>query len=171
MLNYGGYAQTYFEDISELANDQLYTSVTDPVLNLETINLESYAPTGTNVDKLTATLLLESETELRFYFTPENGKTLADYSFELAGANKSLVTGTKDDLYYVAITGICADELQDMYTVTIRSKDTNDIFASVKYGALSYVRTVLNDSTSEIEWKNLVKSLYLYNQAALDYSK
>ena len=171
MLNYGGYAQTYFKDTSELANDQLYTSVTDPVLNLETINLESYAPTGTNVDKLTATLLLESETELRFYFTPENGKTLADYSFELAGANKSLVTGTKDDLCYVAITGICADELQDMYTVTIRSKDTNDIFASVKYGVLSYVRTVLNDSTAEVEWKNLVKALYLYNQAALDYSK
>ena len=171
MLNYGGYAQTYFEDTSELANDQLYTSVTDPVLNLETINLESYAPTGTNVDKLTATLLLESETELRFYFTPENGKTLADYAFELAGANKSLVTGTKDDLCYVAITGICADELQDMYTVTIRSKDTNVVFASVKYGALSYVRTVLNDSTAETDWKNLVKALYLYNQAALDYSK
>ena len=123
------------------------------------------------MEKLTATLLLESETELRFYFTPENGKTLADYSFELAGANKSLVTGTKDDLCYVAITGICADELQDMYTVTIRSKDTNDIFASVKYGVLSYVRTVLNDSTAETDWKNLVKALYLYNQAALDYSK
>ena len=171
MLNYGGYAQTYFKDTSELANAQLYTSATDPVLNLEAINLESYAPTGTNVEKLTATLLLESETELRFYFTPENGKTLADYSFELAGANKSLVTGTKDDLCYVAITGICADELQDMYTVTIRSKDTNDIFASVKYGVLSYVRTVLNDSTAETDWKNLVKALYLYNQAALDYSK
>lgn len=171
MLNYGGYAQTYFKDTSELANNQLYSSATDPVLTMETIDLEAYAPTGTNVDKLTATLLLESETELRFYFTPESGKTLADYSFELAGANKSLVTGTKGDLYYVAITGICADELQDMYTVTIRSKDTNVVFASVKYGALSYVRTVLNDSTAETDWKNLVKALYLYNQAALDYSK
>ena len=171
MLNYGGYAQIYFKDTSELANNQLYSSATDPVLTMETIDLEAYAPTGTNVDKLTATLLLESETELRFYFTPESGKTLADYSFELAGTNKSLVTGTKGDLCYVAITGICADELQDMYTVTIRSKDTNDIFASVKYGVLSYVRTVLNDSTAEIEWKNLVKALYLYNQAALDYSK
>ncbi|MBQ2986287.1 MAG: leucine-rich repeat protein [Tyzzerella sp.] len=171
MLNYGGYAQIYFKDTSELANNQLYSSATDPVLTMETIDLEAYAPTGTNVDKLTATLLLESETELRFYFTPESGKTLADYSFELVGSKKSLVTGTKDTQCYVAITGICADELQDMYTVTIRSKDTNAVFGSVKYGALSYVRTVLNDSTAETDWKNLVKALYLYNQAALDYSK
>ena len=167
MLNYGGYAQTYFGSENELANEDLYEEADDPVLNLGTLDLEEYAPIGTNVSKITATLLLESETELRVYFTPEDGRTLDDYTFEVSG-NKVVTTGTKDGKYYVAITGIRADELQDMYTVTIRLTDTQEVFASVTYGAMSYVRTVLNNS-SDVDLQNLVKALYLYNQAALDY--
>ena len=170
MLNFGGYAQTYFEDESDLANDELYETSEDPVLNLETIDLEAYSPSGTNTEKLTATLLLESETELRFYFTPEVGKTFDDYSFEVSGTEKSLVTGTKDEKSYVAISEIAANELQDMYTVTIRSNDTGEVFATVTYGAMSYVKSVLNNSSDD-NLKNLVKALYLYNQAAVDYSK
>ena len=171
MLNYGGYAQTFFEDASVLANANLYEDSSDPVLTLEKPDLEAYQPSGFNTVKLEATLILESETELRFYFQPESGTTLEDYSIEVTGTDKQYKTGVKVNKCYISIPGICADELQDMYTVTIREKDTNNIYATITYGALSYVRTVLNDNTAEIEWQNLVKALYLYNQAALDYSK
>lgn len=171
MLNYGGYAQKYFKDESAFANADIYNGSNDPVVAIQSVNLEAYKPSGENVQNLTATLLLESETELRFYFIPENGTTLEDYSFEVTGSNKSYVTGTNGNKCYISIPGICANELQEMYTVTIRIKNTNTVYAAVTYGALSYVRTILQDSSSDNDMKNLVKALYLYNQAAVAYGK
>ena len=62
-----------------------------------------------------------------------------------------------------------------MYDVTIKTTFDTEV-AEVRYGALSYVKQILDgaadSSLSEdkkVQCKNLVKALYLYNQAALTY--
>lgn len=176
MLNYGGYAQLYFltqvqlqEEV--LANKDLYNNENDPVLTMSAVDWSKYEPTGQNQERLEATLLLESETELRFYFEPESGKTINDYIFSIDDTSYTLKTGTAGGRCYVSITGIQATELQNMFTIVIKSKANGSIFASTTYGAFSYVKTIIEEETADEKLENLVRALYLYNQAALEYSK
>ena len=175
MLNYGGYAQKYFLTELELqseilANENLYTPATDPVVNTSTINLNNYEPVGQNIDKLEVSLLLKSETELRIYFTPENGKTIDDYIVSLSGTSKAFQTGTVEGKCFISISGIQATELGDVYTITITEKDGDAVFASTTCGAFSYAKKVLEDPSQSIELQNLMKALYLYHKAALEYA-
>lgn len=179
MLNYGGYAQKYFDGATEkLANEGLYTSETDPVQQLDKVDLSAYKHSITQAEDTqgihlsTAALSLESETELRFYFNLDEGKNLEDYVFELKDSSKELETGysTEKEKYYVTIPNIGPTGLQTMYTLSITAKDSTEELIGIKYSAMSYVKTVLDNSAYDDEWKDLVKALYLYNQAALEYS-
>ena len=184
MLNYGGYAQVFFDDAtSGLANEGLYAKTNDPVLLLESLDLNAYAGSSTQISDSAGlhlegtTLVLESETELRMYFTLDSGKDLNDYTFQIAQTGKILTTGYSDEKkqYYVSIPNIKATELQKMYDVTIKATSDTEV-AKVRYGALSYVKQILDGAadsslpeTKKVQCKNLVKALYLYNQAALTY--
>lgn len=184
MLNYGGYAQVFFDDAtSGLANEGLYTETNDPVLLLGPLDLSAYAGSSKQLSDLEGlhlkgtTLVLESETELRMYFTLDSGKDLNDYTFQIAQTGKILTTGYSEEKrqYYVAIANIKATELQNMYDVTIKTKEGKDV-VTVRYGALSCVKQVLDgelDSSlsepKQEQCKKLVKALYLYNQEALKY--
>lgn len=179
MLNYGGYAQKYFDGaIEKLANEGLYTSETDPVQQLDKVDLSAYKHSITQAEDTqgihlsTAALSLESETELRFYFNLDEGKNLEDYVFELKDSSKELETGysTEKEKYYVTIPNIGPTGLQTMHTLSITAKDSTEELIAIKYSAMSYVKTVLDNSAYDDEWKDLVKALYLYNQAALEYS-
>lgn len=179
MLNYGGYAQEYFDGATEkLANEGLYTGETDPVQQLDKVDLSAYKHSITQAEDTqgihlsTAALSLESETELRFYFNLDEGKNLEDYVFELKDSSKELETGysTEKEKYYVTIPNIGPTGLQTMHTLSITAKDSTEELIGIKYSAMSYVKTVLDNSTYDDEWKDLVKALYLYNQAALEYS-
>ena len=175
MLNYGGYAQKYFLTEEELqseilANQNLYTPDTDPVVKTTSFDLNQYEPTGYNINKLEVSLLLKSETELRIYFIPENGKTIDDYIVTLSGTDKASQTGTVEGKCYISIPGIQATELGDVYTITITQKDGGAVFASATCGAFSYAKKVLEDSSQSNELQNLMKALYLYHKAALAYA-
>lgn len=175
MLNYGGYAQEYFLTDLELqseilANANLYTSDTDPVVNTTSIDLNQYEPTGQNINKLEVSLLLKSETELRIYFTPESGKTIDDYIVTLSGTDKASQTGTVEGKSFISIPGIQATELGDVYTITITERDGGAVFASATCGAFSYAKKVLEDPSQSNELQNLMKALYLYHRAALEYA-
>ena len=102
----------------------------------------------------------------------ENGKTLEDYEFELNDNTKVLETGynSKKGKYYVAIPDIGPAALQNKYTLTVTPSGESDAVITVNYGAMSYARTILNNSATSDKLKNLVKALYLYNQAALEYT-
>ena len=184
MLNYGGYAQVFFDDAtSGLANEGLYAKTNDPVLLLESLDLNAYAGSSTQISDSAGlhlegtTLVLESETELRIYFTLDSEKKVEDYTFQIAQTGKKLTTGYSEEKgqHYVSIPNIKATELQKMYDVTIKAASDKEV-AKIRYGALSYVKQVLNgelDSSLQEnkrdQCKNLVKALYLYNQAALNY--
>lgn len=175
MLNYGGYAQKYFLTELELeseilANENLYTPATDPVVNTSTINLNKYEPVGQNINKLDISLLLKSETELRIYFTPGSGKTIDDYVISLSGTDKTFQKGSVEGKCFVSIPGIQATELGDVYTITITEKEGGAVFASTTCGAFSYAKKVLEDPSQSNELRNLMKALYLYHRAALEYA-
>ena len=176
MLNYGGYAQQYFGyNLDRLANAGLYETDTDPVLNEETPDLSKYASEKTvtedtkGIQLMSASVLVDSETELRFYFGLEEGKTMDDYTFQLKNSTKELVC--EEDAkgnHYVSIKGIKATELSSMFTVIVTPKEETEPAITFSYGVLTYVKTQLEYSKKE-KTINMVKALYQYAQAAAAY--
>ena len=176
MLNYGGYAQQYFGyNLDRLANAGLYETDTDPVLNEETPDLSKYASEKTvtedtkGIQLMSASVLVDSETELRFYFGLEEGKTMDDYTFQLKNSTKELVC--EEDAkgnHYVSIKGIKATELSSMFTVIVTPKEETEPAITFSYGVLTYVKTQLEYSKKE-NTINMVKALYQYAQAAAAY--
>ena len=69
--------------------------------------------------------------------------------------------------YYVEKMNIAAKRMGEMNTITVTDgKNTK----SFRYGALSYVYTVLSlTGEGNIPIQNLCRSMYLYNQAAIAY--
>ncbi len=163
MVNYGAYSQIYFgHNEGSLANAFLSANARTSGLASVTQNtVRAYANAcnvGTDVQLQQASLILKSETTMRLFFkkTDALGKT-----FKLGG---NVLTATDRGSYtYVDIQNIAAAKLDNTYTVEIY--DGNTLVSTVSYSPMTYIYTVLNQSTDE-NLKNLAKSLYLYNQAA-----
>ena len=117
---------------------------------------------GTELAKFySASLILKSETTLRFFFT---APIIAAYN------GQELEVKERSGLYYVDVVGIAAKDLDEDVTITIND-GTNT--ADVTYNPMVYCAAVLNDTTGAFdqEMKDLVSALYLYNQAANTYFK
>ena len=111
----------------------------------------------TAVSNVQASLLLQEGTTLRITFQAES---LSGLTFTVNGervAVRSLADGT----YCLEIDNISAQQLGDAYTVKI-----NDF--TLQFSALSYAKIVLDKSGDE-NLINLIKAMYLYNQAAVEY--
>ena len=160
MLNYGAASQIHFGyNTDKLANAGLevpdYSGVT-----IEGFNAVSSQ--GTELAKFySASLILKSETTLRFFFT---GAITATYN------GQELEVKQRSGLYYVDVVGIAAKDLDKNVTITIND-GTNT--ADVTYNPMTYCTAVQNDTTGAFdqEMKDLVAALYLYNQAANTYFK
>ena len=129
-------------------------------------DLESYQATITpgKVSGVTYqgnSLLLQSETVLRFYFTVDSG-SIGDYSFKLG--KKAITPVQSGDRWYVEVPDIHAKDLDTFYTVTVSSSEGKIL--TVKACALSYACSVLSSGDSSDTLKDTVRSLYLYNKAA-----
>ena len=112
-------------------------------------------PTG--VSNVQASLFLQEGTTLRITFQAES---LSGVTCTVDGervAVRSLASGT----YCIEIENISADQLGTAYAVKIGNYTLN-------FSALSYANIVLNKS-GDANLINLMKALYLYNQAAVAY--
>jgi hypothetical protein len=160
MLNYGAASQIHFGyNTDALANAELaapdYSGVT-----IE--GFHAVSGQGTELAKFhSASLILKSETTLRFFFTAPITATYDGQALEVK---------QRGGLYYVDVVGISAKDLDEDVTVTI-SDGTNT--ADVTYNPMVYCAAVLNDTTGAFdqEMKDVVSALYLYNQAANIYFK
>ena len=164
MLNYGAYAQTYFGYNTEaLANagltDTDVSGVTAATLNGFAKEAQSNAIAGL----AGASLILESETTLKLYFTLSDEANVSSYTFSMG--SETLTPEKSGTYYYVAITNIDAKNLDTDYTVKVTSGGTD---LEVTYSPMTYCYNVLNGSYSD-ELKNVVRALYLYNSAANTY--
>ena len=175
MLNYGAYAQLYFGyKTDNLANKNLYNgnydfdSVTDTLINRPYDSSKTILPEGLTASS--ASLTLDSNTTLKLYFTDNTNKKL---TFKLVDGNKeiTLTPTVSGGRKIIRITGIPADRLNDDFKIKVYVEgDSNEY--SITYSPMTYAYNVLNrepDAVRTEELRNLMKSIYLYNQAAIAY--
>ena len=164
MLNYGAYAQIYFDkNPGTLANEIM--DETEKELGDVTITAPETAfdlPAGVTFGG--ATLSLKSETTLSLYFKSNTTLTFScgDYTVETAASGG----------YQIArIRGIKAKHIGNTFTLIVNG-------GTVTYSPLNYCKNVLPDSTASPDeaqnqqdehLQNVVKALYQYWQAADAY--
>lgn len=161
MLNYGAYAQTYFDkNLQTLANANL--EETEKELGEVTITAPQTTidlPEGVTFEG--STLSLKSETTLSLYF--KSDETLV---FGIDGKKvETVASGTNQ---VARIRGIASSELQDSFTLTVTAGETS---GTVKYSPMNYCHNALNGGKTNDKLINAVKALYLYSQAAKEYFK
>ena len=158
MLNYGAASQIHFGyNTDDLANAELETPDYSDVA-IEGFNVAAGQGTEQAVF-YSASLILNSETTLRFFFT---GPITATFN------GQELEVKQRGGLYYVDVVGISAKDLDEDVTITISDGVSS---ADVTYNPMVYCTAVQNDTTGSFdqEMKDLVSALYLYNQVANIY--
>ena len=164
MLDYGALAQIKFNNNTG--------NIPEVKANLDEVTADTLAKyqekvTVGAVPGLTyygTSLVTESTTEINVYFTPDEGSELADFTFKVG--SKVYTPVEKDGKWMIKIPNIAAKDLDKTYTVTVSTAEGTVV--KVKTCALSYAYKVVNKGTDEA-LVNLVKGLYLYNQAANVY--
>ena len=161
MLNYGASAQVLFgHNTDKLANaglaaeDQVLADVDASAYKHTIIGSEE----GIQIKSMT--LLLDTNTDNRFYFVLNGEKAIDEYTFLINGTEATPVA--KNGKYYVEISAIAAHKLGQMNTVTVGG-------LSIEYAPLSYVNQVMNYSKDEATI-NMAKALYAYAMAAEAYA-
>ena len=121
--------------------------------------------TGSEITDASYSLVLDSETAIRVYFTPD-----ASYS----GTVSATVNGTAADVsvtddgrYAVEVNGISAHQLGSTYRVVLTTENGS---AALRVSALSYVQGTLA-STENAIYLNAVCSIYAYAAAAQAYKQ
>lgn len=175
MLNYGAYSQKQFNvNTGALANRNLDEADKPNMANIDATKIPAESVSVGSIDGVArvtnASLLLRSKTMLRIYFEMENGVTLNDCNIAVTCGDKTINPVVNSAVGYIQIEGIVASELDAVYTLTL-TKDSNTM--TVKYSPLNYVKTVLQTVTgttdADVNLRNVVKALYLYNKAADEY--
>ena len=170
MLNYGGYAQTYFNEKTDvLANKELYNKANDPVLTTNTTVSKdyNYAVFNNNmgISFIGGSLVLNSGTDLKLYYSIDDKNVAHNINVSVNGQNVS--PEYDRNIMCVRVPDISISSLGDTYNVkiSVNGKEINQ-----KYSAMTYMYKALNSQNSNTKLNNVVKALYLYNEAAKQYS-
>lgn len=165
LSDYGSYAQKYFgyrTDARQAIRGDV-SEVTSDTLSDFAFTTSGTLPEGLNL--AAATLILDSETSIRLYFTVDEDKSISDYSFTVA--NQAATPIQKGDQYYIELADIPARDLDTVFTFGV-----NNNAYIVKYCALSYAEMAVSQYGGKARYADLTdlsKALYLYNQAANEY--
>lgn len=170
MLTYGAKAQTYFGyNTDTLASSDITES------DLTGITVSDFTqPTITqnkNIMTMTScSLVLESETTFKIYFTLADGVRAHDLVISSSTGHTPKLGMTASGKYYIAIENIAADKLNDTINLSI-STESESTAATFSGNALSYGYGVLNNPSQNTkeELTDLIKALYKYSQYATSY--
>ena len=161
--DYGAAAQVFFGyETGDLAGDP----ASDEAAAVAAADLDPYkgsvGGSAAGLDVVGYSLTLEEATTLSFYFSPQLGHSIDEYSFEVDGAEAEPAwTGQR---WKVTVANIPAQNLEDFHTVTATRKSTGQS-ATVRACALSYASSVLRSKPGS-NLEALCQALYLYNRAA-----
>lgn len=174
MLDYGSYAQQYFDyNVENLANggnhlgDTSINSVTADTL-AELYDTKTLEKGSDDIALVAASLILESQTRLRFYLDVSNlDSSRLTVKYINNESEKDVVrTGERNGKYYIEPADILPQDLTKNFTIKISSGETSAI---VTYNCMAYAHSVLlSDQTSQ-KLKDVVCALYLYSRAASNY--
>ena len=150
LLNYCSAAKAYF------GNETVEAYTGEVALDSYKPASSGTAPSGVTLNG--ATLVLESKTAIKIYFSGENA------SSAVCTVNGESAEQTREDDYYViTIENVVAQKLDEAYTITI-----GDL--TINYSALSYAYAVAgNSGETDVNLINLVKYLYDYYVKAKDF--
>ena len=172
MLNYGGYAQNYFNYNSDtLANSNIFDETDDPVQSADP-DMSSYAYTLTvaedtkGFDLKQATLRFGTDIQLVYFYELAEGKSNDNYIFELVGSNKTIEFGYDDQykMNTVTVRHIMPYELDQMFPLKVTPVGESEPVTMISYGPFSYCKAKIEHGSTAI--KNLCKALYHYWNAA-----
>jgi len=172
MLNYGAYAQQYFGvNTGNMANSNMYTSATDPVLNFSQ-NLSSQQISGIStkgdLEFYGASLVCKGETNLKLYFGSKSGTTLLSGRYTVkavsGGKTRNCSATITNNMYVVTLTGIAAAELDDTYQFTITDTKNSANAFTFGYSPMNYIANAQKSSDKALVY--LTRAIYYYNQAA-----
>ena len=179
LLNYGAYAQKYFQyETTDFVNKNL----TDNEKNVPEIQnskafIEQYGKNSivnsNGIEYIGTSLLLESGCVIRHYFKIDDSKTgnLSCYVNKGTSSERKLDLKKKGTYYYVDIDSIPAYSLKKDFKVTIYNGKDSSKKTIIDYSVYNYIAKALskNDNSTLSE---LMKSLYWYGQYANEiYSK
>ena len=162
LLNYGAAAQEYFGvEPDSLANEgyeysesELNVTIPDTYRNYD-MNVSDELVTFAG-----SSLSLKSETTLSLYFK-SSGKLTFKYD------TTDVDTKTIGDYQIARISGINASDLGHPVRVDITIDGEGSYY--IEYCPMTYCYKVLNGGSDD-KLQNVCKTLYLYNQAAKEYS-
>ena len=159
MLNYGAYAQIYFDKNTDVpANSGLEAADKElGEVNITAPDTDFELPEGVTFEG--ASLSLRSETTLSLYFKSSKALT-----FSVDG--KTVETASGGGYHVARIRGIPAKELQNSFTLDLTAGTAG---GSATYSPMNYCYKVLTGGTESESLINAVKALYLYSQAAKRY--
>ena len=171
LLNYGAAAQKYFGvDEYNLANGSVEYKLTC-LGSVPTSTLPQYNSANEKLPEdvtfVGASLTLESETALTFYFSAPSGLNLSFTD----GKGTPIAAGSSGNYITVRVTDISADKLGENITVKIVAEGDAGEY-SVIYNPMTYCYNVLTrplTATRTQNLKDLMKAFYFYNQAAVKY--
>ncbi len=148
MLSYGDYAKAYFSG-EELTATSEIEAVTADMLAEYAMTASGMLPEG--IKYYGSTLLLKSKTTIRHYFKVTEETNVSAYGMT-----------EKDGYYFIQHGDIPAGSLGTAQNISVGEY-------TISYSPLSYAYAALNSDSTSDNLKNLVKALYLYNNAAIAY--
>ncbi|MBR4726665.1 MAG: starch-binding protein, partial [Clostridia bacterium] len=180
LANYGDCANALFAYNPDFIAHPLAANAAAEMENVTSAALAPYeawtAGGDSGVTYVGSSLVLQSETAIRHYFTLSEDATLTDYVFLLGeGANAvELTPQASGSSYYVEIPNIPSAELGDLQTVSVYSPAIGYTLDTWHYAALSYAQKALvkyeaNDPSVSDALAETVKALAVYYDAASAY--
>ena len=157
-------------DYAEMTTDYHSGDYSQAELDAARSGVQSYAVIrdtgGSQIDKVTYTLYLESATTVSVYLKTRDGYE-GDVVAYLDSGTENVAEKQADGRYRVQITNISAHLLGEPHEIRVNAGGE----AVVTISALSYIQTVLNSETYQSNTKmlNAVTSLYNYYTAVMAY--
>ena len=177
--DYGHYVQAFLDtqrpwtlgtDYAEM--DKHYTDYTSDDISAAQTDLETNykisKTVGSNMQKITYTLVWDSDTELRVYFKPAatytgtftftaNGDPITENGEKISAALQS------DGRYLVSIKNIAAHELTAFYTIKAIGDGVESVMT---VSPLSYVRSIMTNYADNTAAVSAAVAVYRYAMAA-----
>ena len=172
MLNYGAYSQIYFgNNEGNLANAGVEDNVC--TANIDTSQVETFVSPKEDIGVryYASSLILKSETSIRHYFTYDSDSlSLEDIkaNYEFRFADSVVMPEIKGGYIIIQKDNIEAANLDTAYQVVVTNKQTGESI-EFNYSALQYAKSVLEGTGYKEALVNVVKALWLYNEAANEY--
>ena len=177
LLNYGGYAQVFFNvNTDNLANAGLYPTddPIDSVVVSDECVVGGSSATGLTVN--TMQLYLETTPTLRFYFTLDGGYEIDDYTYRFKLENSDTYynltsedgTVGYDDVagkYYFEVADIPAKFMGTRFTAEVKNKSDNSYY-TIETSVYCYIKIALDNVNTTEAKANMLKALYVYGTSA-----